>query len=191
MSSEEGKDWTRARIHELAERHGPLSVLDVGPGVGTYARLLAGPDVRHIVGLEVWEPYLTTYHLADHYDELVVGDVRTAPLPEVDVVILGDVLEHMSRAEAVEVWRRAGEAARLAVYLSMPIVHYPQDEIEGNPFEVHVEEDWDPASVTATFEGIGAVFTGTEVGVFERLVGVPASGPGSGGLDRLAAGDPQ
>ena len=87
--------------------------------------------------------------------------------------------------------RRAGQAARLAVYLSMPIVHYPQDEIEGNPFEVHVEEDWDPASVTATFEGIGAVFTGTEVGVFERLVGVPASGPGSGGLDRLAAGDPQ
>jgi methyltransferase family protein len=191
MSSEEGKDWTRTRIHELADRYGPLSVLDVGPGVGTYARLLAGPDVRHIVGLEVWEPYLTTYHLADYYDELVVGDVRTTPLPEVDVVILGDVLEHMSRAEAVEVWRRAAEAARLAVYLSMPIVHYPQHEIEGNPFEVHVEEDWDEASVAATFEGIGATFTGTEVGVFERLVDVPASGPGSGGLDRLAAGDPQ
>jgi hypothetical protein len=169
MSSEQGKDWTRERVHELARQHGPLRILDVGPGVGTYARLLAGPDVAHITGLEVWEPYLTTYHLHDYYDELVVGDVRTTPLPEVDVVVLGDVLEHMARDEAVEVWRRAAEAARVAVYLSLPVVHYPQHEIEDNPFEVHVEEDWDAESVVAAFDGIGERWVGTEVGVFERL----------------------
>ena len=174
MSSAEGKDWTRTRIHTLADRHGPLEVLDVGPGVGTYAKLLAGPDVRRIIGLEVWEPYLTTYSLDRFYDELVVGDVRTTALPDVDVVILGDVLEHMSRDDALAVWERAAVAARHAVYLSLPIVHYPQDEIEGNPFEVHVEEDWKVDSVLEAFAGIGEVWSGTEVGVFERLTsGVP------------------
>ncbi|MEO8828616.1 class I SAM-dependent methyltransferase [Lapillicoccus sp.] len=170
MSSIEGKDWIKARVHELAERHGPLVVLDVGPGVGTYAKLLQGPDVRRIIGLEVWEPYVATYSLASHYTEVVIGDVRTTVLPDVDIVILGDVLEHMTRAEAVAVWARAADAAQRAVYLSMPIVHYPQDEIENNPFEVHVEQDWDVASVLGAFEGVGARWTGIEVGVFERLM---------------------
>jgi len=169
MSSAEGKDWTRTRIQGLAGRHGPLAVLDVGPGVGTYAKLLTGPDVCRMVGLEVWEPYLTTYSLDQFYDELIVGDVRTTALPDVDVVILGDVLEHMSREDAVTVWERAAAAARRAVYLSLPIVHYPQDEIEGNPFEVHVEQDWDVDSVLGAFDGIGEVWSGAEVGVFERL----------------------
>jgi hypothetical protein len=169
MSSAEGKGWTRTRVHELAGRHGPLVVLDIGPGVGTYAKLLAGPHVRRMIGLEVWEPYLTTYSLDRFYDELIVGDVRTTALPDVDVVILGDVLEHMSRDDAVAVWERAAAAARQAVYLSVPIVHYPQDEIEGNPYEVHVEQDWDVESVLGAFGGIGEVWSGSEVGVFERL----------------------
>jgi ubiquinone/menaquinone biosynthesis C-methylase UbiE len=45
MSSTEGKAWTRARIEALT-RSGPVSVLDVGPGVGTYAKLLAGRSGR-------------------------------------------------------------------------------------------------------------------------------------------------
>ena len=41
MSSAEGKDWTRERVTALASER-PVSVLDIGPGVGTYAKLLAG-----------------------------------------------------------------------------------------------------------------------------------------------------
>ncbi|WP_375492071.1 methyltransferase domain-containing protein [uncultured Jatrophihabitans sp.] len=170
MSSTEGKNWTRARVADLAAT-GPLTVLDVGPGVGTYAKLLAGLPITSIVGLEVWEPYVSTYHLHDLYDEIVIGDVRDAPLPPVDVVVLGDVLEHMSRADAVRVWERCAQTAARAVYLSLPIVHYPQHAIEGNPFEVHVEEDWSHDTVLATFEGIGAYETGDVVGVYERLTG--------------------
>lgn len=136
----------------------------MGPGVGTYARLPAGPDARRRVGLEVWEPYLTTYSLTQYDDEIIVGDVRTTELPTADVVIFGDVLEHMTREEAMAVWQRAAETARYAVYLSVPIVHYRQHEIEGNPFEVHVEQDWDVDSVLASFDGIGPVWTGSEVG---------------------------
>ena len=169
MSSAEGKDWTRDRIAGIAAEK-PVSVLDIGPGVGTYAKLLRGLPVSRVVGLEAWEPYVTTYRLHEHYDEVIVGDARTTDLPAADVVILGDVVEHMTRDEGVELWRRCAEAARRAVYLSIPIVHYPQHEIEGNPYEVHVEEDWSHEDVLATFDGIGATWTGTEVGVYERLI---------------------
>ncbi len=170
LSSAEGKPWTRDRIEALAADVGPLVVLDVGPGVGTYAKLLAGPSVSRLIGLEIFEPYVHTYRLHDHYDEIVVGDARLVELPACDVVILGDVAEHMSEADALDLWARAATAARRAVYLSIPIVHYPQGEIEGNAHEHHVVDDWDHDKVMAAFDGIGAHWLGSEVGVYERRV---------------------
>lgn len=170
MSSAEGKDWTRQRVTALASEQ-PVSVLDIGPGVGTYAKLLAGDHVSRIVGVEIYEPYVTTYRLRDYYDEIILGDAREVDLPTVDVVILGDVAEHMTEAEALRLWQRAADAAARAVYLSIPIVHYPQGEIEGNPHEHHVVEDWNHEKVLASFDGIGEWWLGNEVGVYERLTG--------------------
>ncbi len=169
MSSTEGKSWTRDRVFALAEE-GPVSVLDIGPGVGTYAKLLAGPHVSRLTGIEIWQPYVDTYRLHEYYDEIVVGDARKVDLPTADVVIVGDVAEHMTEADALTLWERCAEAAGKAVYLSIPIVHYPQHEIEGNPHEIHVDEDWNHERVLASFTGIGAWELGSEVGVYERRV---------------------
>ena len=170
MSSAEGKDWTRERVTALASER-PVSVLDIGPGVGTYAKLLAGEYVSRIIGVEIYEPYVTTYRLRDYYDEIILGDAREVELPAADVVILGDVAEHMTEADALRLWKRAADAAARAVYLSIPIVHYPQGEIEGNPHEHHVVEDWNHEKVLASFDGIGEWWLGSEVGVYERLTG--------------------
>lgn len=168
LSSVEGKSWIKDRVLALAA-DGPLSVLDIGPGVGTYAKLLAGPALGGIVGVEIWEPYAHTYRLHEYYDGIILGDARVVDLPAVDVVILGDVAEHMSEAEALALWARCAAAARRAVYLSIPVVHYPQGEIEGNPHEVHVDEDWDHERVLERFVGITASWVGVECGVYERL----------------------
>ncbi len=168
LSSAEGKPWTKGRIDDLAAQVGPLEVLDIGPGVGTYAKLLAGPSVSKLTGLEIYEPYVHTYRLRTYYDEIVIGDARETDLPTCDVVILGDVAEHMTAEAALDLWERSAAAARRAVYLSIPIVHYPQGEIEGNEHEHHVVDDWDHDKVLAAFPGIGAFWTGTEVGVYER-----------------------
>lgn len=147
-----------------------MSVLDIGPGVGTYAKLLAGPAVSRLTGVEIWPPYVETYRLRDYYDEIVLGDARKVDLPPADVVIVGDVAEHMTESDALALWERCGAAAARAVYLSIPIVHYPQHEIEGNPHEIHVDEDWNHDRVLASFTGIGAYEVGSEVGVYERLI---------------------
>lgn len=168
LSSSQGKPWTRDRIDALAAEFGPLVVLDIGPGVGTYAKLLAGQSVSRLIGVEIFEPYVTTYRLHDYYDQIIVGDAREVDLPACDVVILGDVAEHMTEDAALDLWARAATAARHAVYLSIPIVHYPQGEIEGNEHEHHVVDDWNHDTVLAAFSGIGEYWLGTEVGVYER-----------------------
>jgi hypothetical protein len=170
MSSPEGKGWVKERVGALAQQ-GPLDVLDVGPGVGTYAKLLAGPEVSRITGIEIYAPYVETYRLRQYYDDIIIGDVREVEMPPADVVILGDVAEHMTEAEAIDLWSRSATAARKAVYLSIPIVHYPQGEIEGNEHEHHVVDDWDHHKVMEAFPGIGRYWLGDEVGVYERLTG--------------------
>ena len=170
MSSTEGKDWIRRRVDSLARR-APVSVLDIGPGVGTYAKLLAGVPTSLVTGIEIYEPYVSTYRLHDYYDEIIIGDARSVPFPTADVVILGDVAEHMDEEDALKLWAKAGAAATQAVYLSIPVVHYPQGEIEGNHHEVHVVDDWDHDRVLAAFEGIGQWWKGSEVGAYERMTG--------------------
>ena len=164
ISSTEGKAWTLDKVRRLA----PDSLLDVGAGAGTYARLLAADRPARLVALEVFEPYVERYGLRELYDEVLIGDARTTDLPEADVVVLGDVAEHMSVAEAQDLWRRAGAAARRAVFMSIPIVHYPQGELEHNAHEVHVVDDWDHEKVLAAFPGITDSFRGDVVGVYER-----------------------
>ena len=169
MSSAQGKDWTKAHVYALAT-DGPVTVLDIGPGVGTYAKLLAGPQVSGLTGIEIWEPYVHTYRLRDYYDEVIVGDARLVAWPEADVVIMGDVAEHMTVPEAQTLWDKAIASAQRAIYLSIPIVHYPQGHIEGNPHEHHVVDDWNHDKVLDSFPGIQTWWRGSEVGVYERLV---------------------
>jgi hypothetical protein len=119
MSSTEGKSWILERVQAAAADRA-LDVLDIGPGVGTYAKLLAGAQVASLVAIEIFEPYVHTYRLGDYYDQVLIGDARTTPFPDTDIVILGDVAEHMSAHDAVALWQKAATAARVAVYLRSP-----------------------------------------------------------------------
>jgi hypothetical protein len=156
VSSTQGKDWLTERIVALA----PRSVLDVGPGSGTYAKLLRPllPESRWI-GIEAWRPYVEKYDLRFWYHALIIDDVTFLDLlPRVDVVILGDVLEHLTHENALKLWARARAAARRGVFLSLPIVEYPQGPVGGNPFEIH-RHTWSHQSVLAELPGITDTFS--------------------------------
>lgn len=177
-SSDEGKRWIREGVWHMLEsatpridlRGEPLlpRVLDVGAGSGTYAKLIAGETVGmvHMIGIEVHAPYVERFGLNAAYDELIIGDVREVAMPQAEVVILGDVLEHMPFDDALEVWTTARYQASLAVFLSLPIVEWPQGESEGNPHEAHVEV-WSHQRVLAELDGIIAYEVGKQVGVYQ------------------------
>lgn len=142
-------------------------VLDMGAGKGTYSDLLID-IVDHIDAVEVWTPYIAEFELEKKYDYVYNEDIRTfVPVNDYDLVIFGDVLEHMTEDEAVAVWERMPAHAKAGL-ISVPIIHYPQGAEFNNPFEVHVQEHLTPEHVERTYGPFDAVAVYEITGTFIR-----------------------
>lgn len=116
------------------------TVLDVGAGSGTYSDLFR--VVRPLASwtaLEVHEPYVTQFQLKTRYDDVIVQDVRSVGFPPAtyDVVLLGDVLEHLYRPDALDLLSSARRWAAKAVVVSIPLGPCPQGASHGNEHEEH------------------------------------------------------
>lgn len=154
-SHPETKPWVIERILALPDAHA-LTILDVGAGSGGWSDALRAAGFSGgIDAVEVWRPYVRDFALHKKYGDVHNVDVREWREFDYDVVIFGDVLEHMSVADALDVWARAALQARYAV-IAIPIIHYCQGALNGNPYEEHVKDDWTDAEVLATFPGIVA-----------------------------------
>lgn len=140
-SAQENADYVR----DLAKRHNWRTVLDVGAGAGYYGHLL-GPTALHMVAIDVWQPAVDhlqasgVYHQAFNRDALTWLDGCVRHCIDYDVVILGDVLEHMPLTEALTCFEMACKVAR-HVLVSFPRVPFPQDALYGNEHERHIIED--------------------------------------------------
>ena len=82
-----------------------------------------------------------------------------------DLVILGDILEHMPMKDAVDLWNKIKQDAKYAL-ISIPIIHYPQGAVDDNPYEVHIEEDWTTEKVLQNFSNIVEYKEFQQTGVF-------------------------
>lgn len=137
-SAAEGRGWVYDRI---AATTVPV-IIDVGPGEGTYSIL-----ARHLrldakwIGVEVHRPYINRYRLAEKYDDIWQMDVRDVEWPVMErfAAILGDVIEHLPRQDAVELLGLLkAKASHLMV--SVPIIESCQGEVDGNPHEAHLHQ---------------------------------------------------
>lgn len=163
FSSENGKatiKWLMARLPKKDR------MLDIGVGCGTYRKLF--PD-GHWTGVEIWEEYVSRYHLKTLYNELIIADAAVAPfdvdMTHYDVAFAGDVLEHMTVEEAQALVRRLRDCAD-TVIISIPIGHYPQDIFEGNPYEIHITDNWSRESFIEAFGKPTFSAIDGEIGVF-------------------------
>jgi hypothetical protein len=150
-------------------------ILDLGAGMGTYHILLTNKFTTalkdsHWIAVEVWQPYINEFNLHDIYNDVYVEDVRTFDynkVAPVDITFMGDILEHMTKKEAQEVVDKVLNVSRYAV-ISIPIVHWKQDELYGNPYEKHIKEDWSHNEVMSSFPHI--IETGEMRGVGSYLL---------------------
>ena len=148
------------------------TVLDVGAGQGTYFDYLAHNMPGYSwIALEAFEPYVETYGLREKYDDVIVGDFREFSFidtDEVDIVFLGDVLEHMSKEDALECVNKAKHRSTLTV-ISIPIGDWPQEAVNDNPFEEH-RSTWSVRDAMDVFGRPNAFQTLEEdIGVFAYL----------------------
>ena len=144
------KEWVLGKIKEI----NPKTVLDVGAGDAIYADLIRAfvPNVK-IDGVEIWEPYFEMFGLTQKYTRMLNADIRILKEYDYDIVIFGDVLEHMPKEDAIEVWDRAAKQARWGI-ITIPIIHNPQEASYGNPYEVHIKDDWSVEEVLESFSHI-------------------------------------
>src|SRR6185503_14037275 len=111
----------------------------------TYAHVLAGLALT-MDAVEIWRPYIRRYDLHRLYRRVLHKDIREHNIFAYDLVIFGDVLEHMTRLEALACWLKARQQARY-VMMSVPIIHYPQGASHGNPYEEHVQDHLTPEMI--------------------------------------------
>jgi len=135
----EGKDL----VKNFCIKNDVHTVLDIGPGEGTYFFALQGTPVTQLDGVEAWAPYVNEYNLRDKYQSIFISDIYYFDWNKVDhydMIIMGDVMEHLKEAQGREVVEQAIEHAKWVV-LSLPIYGYEQGwGHDGNWFEAHLEQ---------------------------------------------------
>lgn len=168
-SDYEGKDQIRDWISELKPKHN--KILDIAVGEGTYLNLFKEQENLkgcEWYGVEVWEPWVPKYKLNEIYDHFYLEDVRTfdySKVGNVDLTFAGDIIEHMKKEEALDLYKNLLEVSDTLI-MSIPIIYMPQGPDEGNPYEVHVKPDWSHQEVLESFPEVKDCWAGRKIGVY-------------------------
>jgi hypothetical protein len=157
-------------VEDVTRRFQPSEtrILDVGAGWGKYKMLLREYEMDAV---EIWEPYVLDNDLWSTYEKVYVDDVcnlEPRVFDDYDVVIFGDVLEHIERDKAkcllLEVVGRVKE-----VYVAVPY-QYPQGMVEGNEYERHIQDDLTPALMTSAYPMLKRLFERDGKAVYVKCV---------------------
>ena len=112
-------------------------VLDVGCGDWKWSKYLF-KKVSQLHGVEICKDYIDKYNLITKYDEIYHCDICDFKRFFLfDVVILGDVFEHLEHDRAIELIDTLKNYI-LTVFLTIPISKCVQNgKVYGNPYETH------------------------------------------------------
>lgn len=183
VSSISGKHLIDRAVQRVAEsiKERMVGVLDIGVGSGTYFdrysnTLLNNRKKALWTGVEIWEPYIAKYGLANKYAEINRADAREFAatwaersqrkgIPFFDICFVGDVAEHMTKEEAQAMVGNLLKFCSLVI-MSIPLGHYPQGPYDDNPYEEHVKDDWSHQEVMGSFPAIVDFGVENEIGVY-------------------------
>ncbi len=127
-------------VEEFLSKHLEKKYLDLGTGAGKYGKIIrkVNPEA-YIIGVEVNPDYIEKYGVKKIYDELhqtkVQDFVREKLSLAVDVVTLGDLLEHLFKSDGLDLIHYLMYRCKyiVAVFPSK----FVQIDIKGYPEEAH------------------------------------------------------
>lgn len=117
---------------------GNAKILDVGAGCGTYWNLLHN-YFKTIDGVEVFKPNIDNYQLKNKYHKVYNIDIKGFKYDFYDIIIFGDIIEHLDTNEAQEVLKYAYNKCKEMI-IAVPY-KLKQDEVDGNIYEIHRQDD--------------------------------------------------
>lgn len=114
------------------------TILDIGCGHGFYFKLL-NDYFLNFDAVEVWKPYIEEFELEKMYKNVFNTNILDFEFEYYDIIILGDILEHLSRDDAKNLLNRLKDKCEEMIV----VVPYnlPQDEVFGNKYEIHIQPD--------------------------------------------------
>lgn len=112
-------------------------VLDVGACDGVWFNILS--EWYTMDAVEVWEPNIEQYRLGEKYRSVFNVKIQDFTYDHYDLVIFGDVIEHMTVKDAQKVLAYAREHSDMVI-VAVPFL-FKQDAIYGNPYERHIQDD--------------------------------------------------
>jgi len=119
----------------------PIEILDVGPGMGTYYYQLHSAGYI-LDAVEIWGPYVDTYNLKSIYRNVWISDITVFwPKQSYDVILFGDILEHLTVDSAKYTLHRLKDYTKRFVIV-VPW-NYNQGTVCGNKYETHHQNDLD------------------------------------------------
>jgi hypothetical protein len=144
-------------------------ILDVGAGAAKYRDLLI--PFPEIDAVEAHEPYVTQFRLRERYGQVHISDVMDLPkhfFADYDLVILGDVLEHLSVLDAQALLGCLQEhAPNTAVLVAVPFL-YAQGAADGVAWEVHQQPDLTHEVFCARYPGFACMVRDAQQGIYVR-----------------------
>jgi hypothetical protein len=143
------------------------NILDVGPGAGKYGKLLKKEN-RTIDAVEVFAPYISQYNLHNIYNTVHNANILDFDFSQkqYDLVIMGDILEHLSVEEAVSLLNEI-DNCNIAIIVLVPY-NYFQGKSHGNDHEEHKQPDLTEKVFQERYSGFKKIFGNDEQGVFYR-----------------------
>lgn len=129
---EEVKEYLQSKFDRKA------TILDVGAGQGTYYDLLH--DYFSIIdAVEVFRNNIRRYKLHTKYRKVYAMDIKDFIYRGYDIVIFGDIIEHLTVEDAKNVLKYAYNHCKEMI-VAVPY-QLEQDEVDGNKYEKHIQDD--------------------------------------------------
>ena len=128
--------------------------LDVGACDGKWHSLLG--DWLVMDAVEIYRPNIERNRLHDRYRTVYGMDINNFGYDWYDLIIFGDVIEHMDEYHALHALNYAWKRCRDMV-VAVPY-GYEQDELYGNPWEKHLQPDLTPKVFEERYPGFRRLY---------------------------------
>lgn len=146
-----------------------VKILDVGPGVGTYAKLL--PDYKNIDCVEIYKPYIKQYNLKSLYKNVFNKNILDFDFEYYDIIIMGDIMEHLSISDSQKLFEKILPKCK-DIIVNVPYLadfnHLKKEANEPNEHNFHIQVDLTPDNMKQRYPYLKKLWYNNRIGVYVK-----------------------
>lgn len=157
------KEYLKSKFRESA------TILDVGAGEGTYCNLLNDYFYyKNMDAVEAFLPNIITYGLARKYNGVYNVDIKDFKYDFYNIIIFGDIIEHLTVEEAQEVLKYAYDRCDEMI-VAVPY-EMEQGICEDNVYEIHKQPDLTPENMLERYPMLKLLVKNKKYGYYVKDV---------------------